>query len=61
MVQGFADGEIRSVQICPGNAKAANWGFDITPSRLITGFITEKGICGANEKEIKKLFSDKFN
>jgi methylthioribose-1-phosphate isomerase len=61
MVQGFADGVIRSVQICPGNAKAANWGFDITPSRLITGFITEKGICGANEKEIKKLFSDKFN
>jgi methylthioribose-1-phosphate isomerase len=61
MVQGFGDGEIRSVQICPWNAKAANWGFDITPSRLITGFITEKGVCGANEIEIKKLFSDKFN
>ncbi len=60
-VEGFADGVIKSVRICPGSTKAGNWGFDITPARLITGFITEKGICKANEEEIKKLFSDKFN
>jgi len=60
-VEGYCDGMIKSVRICPGNTKAGNWGFDITPARLITGFITEKGICKATEEEIKKLFSDKFN
>ena len=60
-VTGYADGIIKSVRICPENAKAGNWGFDITPARLITGFITEKGVCRANEEDIKKLFSDKFN
>ncbi len=60
-VSGFADGRIKSVRICPEDTAAANWGFDITPARLITGLITEKGICKATEKDIKKLFSDKFN
>ena len=59
-VSGYADGEIRSVRICPDDAKAGNWGFDITPARLVTGLITEKGVCRADEKSIKKLFSDKF-
>lgn len=61
VVTGYADGEIRSVRICPDNAKAGNWGFDITPARLITGFVTEKGLCKAAEEDIKRLFSDKFN
>jgi methylthioribose-1-phosphate isomerase len=60
-ITGFAEGKIQSVRICPEDALAANYGFDITPSRLITGLITEKGICGATEKEIKEMFSDKFN
>src|SRR5450759_3988979 len=59
-VTGFADGEIRSVRICPEDTKAANFGFDITPARLVTGLITEKGICKATEKDIKEMFSDKF-
>jgi methylthioribose-1-phosphate isomerase len=58
-VEGYADGKITAVRICPDNTKAGNWGFDITPARLITGFITEKGNCSANEEEIKKLFSEK--
>lgn len=58
---GFAEGKIMSVRICPENSVAANYGFDITPARLITGLITEKGICRATEKDIKKMFSDKFN
>ncbi len=60
-VTGFADGKIQSVRICPENTTAANYGFDITPARLITGLITEKGICRATEKDIKEMFSDKFN
>jgi methylthioribose-1-phosphate isomerase len=60
-VTGFADGKIQSVRICPEDTTAANYGFDITPARLITGLITEKGICRATEEDIKEMFSDKFN
>jgi methylthioribose-1-phosphate isomerase len=60
-VTGFGEGEIRSVRICPEDAVAVNYGFDITPARLITGLITEKGICRAAEKDIKAMFSYKFN
>jgi methylthioribose-1-phosphate isomerase len=59
-VSGFADGRIQSVRVCPENAKAANYGFDITPARLITGLITEKGICRATEKDITEMFSEKI-
>jgi len=59
-MSGLVDGEIRSVRICPEDTVAANYGFDITPARLITGLITERGICRATEKEIKEMFSDKF-
>jgi methylthioribose-1-phosphate isomerase len=60
-VSGFAEGKIKSVRICPEDTVAANYGFDITPARLITGLITEKGICRATEKDIKEMFSYKFN
>jgi methylthioribose-1-phosphate isomerase len=59
-VTGFSDGKIQTVRICPENAVAANYGFDITPARLITGLITERGICRATEKDIKEMFSDKI-
>jgi methylthioribose-1-phosphate isomerase len=60
-VSGYAGGEIKSVRICPDDAKAGNWGFDITPARLITGLVTEKGVCRADEDSIKKLFGNKFD
>lgn len=60
-ISGYDEGMIRTVRICPDNTVAANYGFDITPARLITGLITEKGICRAKEKDIKAMFSDKFN
>jgi methylthioribose-1-phosphate isomerase len=59
-ISGMADGEIRTVRICPEDTLAVNYGFDITPARLITGLITERGICMATEKNIKEMFSDKF-
>jgi methylthioribose-1-phosphate isomerase len=55
-ITGFAEGKIQSVRICPEATVAANFGFDITPARLITGLITEKGICRASEKDIKEMF-----
>jgi methylthioribose-1-phosphate isomerase len=57
-ISGMAEGKIVSVRICPENTKAANYGFDITPARLVTGLITEKGICKPTEKDIKELFEN---
>ncbi len=58
-VQGLCNGEIKSVLVPPEESKAANHAFDVTPSRLVTGFITERGICKATEKDIMALFPDK--
>jgi methylthioribose-1-phosphate isomerase len=59
-ISGFADGRIQSVRICPEDTVAANYAFDITPARFITGLITEKGICRATEKDITVMFSEKI-
>ena len=61
MVSGFTEDKIISVRICPENTRSINYGFDITPGRLISGLITEKGICKATEKDIIKMFSEKLN
>jgi methylthioribose-1-phosphate isomerase len=58
IVSGLSGGKITSVRICPENTKSVNYGFDITPARLITGLITEKGICRADESEILLQFGD---
>jgi methylthioribose-1-phosphate isomerase len=43
------------VQICQDNTPVVNYGFDVTPARLITGLITDRGICRPERKEIEKL------
>jgi methylthioribose-1-phosphate isomerase len=43
-----ADGRIETVQIVPEGARVANYAFDVTPARLVTGLITERGIVAAN-------------
>ncbi len=45
------------IRVIPTSSKAVNPGFDITPARLVTGLITERGICAASEEGIGKLFS----
>lgn len=50
-------GEIAAVRIMPGESPAANFAFDVTPARLVTGLITERGICSATEQGITALFS----
>ena len=60
-VTGMAAGKIETVRICPEDTPAANYGFDVTPAKYITGFITERGICKVSEKDIRKMFSDKFS
>ncbi len=48
-----ADG---SIAVCAPGTAAANPAFDITPARLVTALITERGICAASEDEISALF-----
>ena len=52
------DGRIETVQITPPSSQAANYAFDVTPARYVTGLITEKGVSEASEPGLKKLFSD---
>jgi methylthioribose-1-phosphate isomerase len=55
---GLCGNEIKKILITPTQSNAANFGFDVTPARLITGFITERGICNANEASIINLFPE---
>jgi methylthioribose-1-phosphate isomerase len=53
-----AAGTVETVQICPDETPARNWGFDVTPARYITALITERGICEASEEGILSLYGD---
>uniref|UniRef100_UPI0035941E90 S-methyl-5-thioribose-1-phosphate isomerase n=1 Tax=Desulfococcus sp. TaxID=2025834 RepID=UPI0035941E90 len=57
-VQGLDGGAIRSVLVPPEGSPAGNYAFDVTPARLVTGFITERGICKAAAADIRRLFPD---
>ena len=56
-IQGLHDGEIKKVLLTPENSNATNFGFDVTPARLVTGLITERGVCEANKEAIAALYS----
>ena len=51
-------GRHAEVLIAPPESPAANYGFDVTPARLVTGLITERGLCRADEKSIVALFPE---
>ncbi len=57
-IEGLCDGKIKKILLTPEESPAANFGFDITPSQLITGLITERGVCDANEQSILHLFPE---
>jgi methylthioribose-1-phosphate isomerase len=52
------DGRIATVDIAAPGSAAANPAFDVTPARLVTAFITEEGVCPANEAGLRGLFPD---
>ncbi len=58
-IEGRAEGGIRRVRITPAQSPAGNYAFDVTPARLVTGFITERGVCAADEEAILSLFPEK--
>jgi methylthioribose-1-phosphate isomerase len=50
------DGSVTVVEIAAPGSGAANPGFDVTPARLVTGFITERGTCAATPEGLRSLF-----
>ncbi len=53
-----AAGPLAEVLVCPEETPAKNYGFDVTPARLITGLICERGVCEASERAILDLFPE---
>jgi methylthioribose-1-phosphate isomerase len=56
----WADGVHHRIALAPKESPASNFAFDVTPRHLITGLITERGICRADEKSITALFPERI-
>lgn len=59
IMDGLSGEEIREILIMPETSRAANYAFDVTPARLVTGLITERGICPASEEGVFGLYPEK--
>jgi len=57
MTGRLADGSVARVEIAAPGSPAANPAFDVTPARLVTGFITERGIAPASADGLKSLYA----
>ncbi len=55
-----ATGEIARVQIAPPQTPAINFAFDVTPARLLTGLVTERGVIAASREAIARAFPERF-
>ena len=53
-----ADGRLESVRLTPEGSPAGNWAFDVTPARLVTALVTERGVCAASESGLAGLFPE---
>jgi len=56
MTGRLPNGDLATIEIAAPGSPAANPGFDVTPARLVTGFITERGTCAATEEGLRGLF-----
>ena len=52
-------GERVEVRLTPADSPAANYAFDVTPARLVTGLITERGVCPASREGLLRLFPER--
>ncbi len=58
-IQGqFSDGRVDTVCIAPEGTPAANYAFDVTPARLVTGLITERGVCSASKEGLLSIYPE---
>jgi methylthioribose-1-phosphate isomerase len=53
------DGKLATVMVTPAGSPAANYAFDVTPARLVTGFITERGVCAASAEGLAALYPER--
>jgi methylthioribose-1-phosphate isomerase len=53
-----ASGRIETVRLVPEGSAALNLAFDVTPARLVTGLITERGVCSASRAGLQRLYPD---
>lgn len=54
-----ADGRLETVRLTPAFSPVANYAFDVTPARLVTGLITERGVCAASRDGLAGLFPER--
>jgi len=54
-----ADGGIVQVQLTPDGSPAINYAFDVTPARLVTGLVTERGVCPASRDGLLSLYPER--
>jgi methylthioribose-1-phosphate isomerase len=52
------DGRLDTVRVSPEGTRAANFGFDVTPARLVTGLVTDRGVCEASAEGLARLFPE---
>jgi methylthioribose-1-phosphate isomerase len=52
-------GEVVTVRVTPEGSPVANYGFDVTPARLVTALITERGVCAASTEGLRSLFPER--
>jgi len=57
-IEGIYQDKLVEVLITPEASVGSNYGFDITPARLVSGLITERGICKANAESIRNLYPE---
>ncbi len=58
-VVGRDGAEVRTVEIAPPGAKAANFAFDVTPARLLTALVTDRGVCPASREGLISRFPER--
>ena len=57
-VTGSINGKLESLRITPVGSKSVNYAFDVTPAQYVTGLITPRGVCNANENDINNLYPE---
>lgn len=55
---GVHEGEVKTVRIMPEKSPCANYGFDVTPARLITALITDRGVIATTEEEMLNFYPE---
>jgi methylthioribose-1-phosphate isomerase len=53
-----SSGRMETVRLVPDRSPALNLAFDVTPARLVTGLITERGVCSASRAGLQRLYPD---